>query len=117
MTPCWEIPNATAEAVLPLFSMVQGWWTPALWNTQSMSLLLVVGGGMGEGGMICCHDVSLEVQAQEEGLECATNLWQGHSPLPAPDGVVQELQGLVGAEMLHSPRRCSHPDRCCRKLG
>lgn len=40
---------------------------------------------------------------QEEGLDCATNLGPGHSALPAPDGVVQELQGLVGAEMLHRP--------------
>lgn len=56
--------------------------------------------------MLCCHDVSLEVKVQEEGLDCATNLGQRRSPLPAPDGVVQELQVLVGAEMLHPPRRC-----------
>lgn len=65
-----------------------------------MSLPLVASDGTGEGGRVCCRDVSLE-----EGLDCAATLEQGHSPLPAPDGVAQELQGLVGTEMLHSPRR------------
>lgn len=71
-----------------------------------MSLSLVAANGMGEGGMLCCHDVSLEVKVQEEGLDCATRLGQCHDPLPAPDRLVPELQGLVWAEMLRSPCRC-----------
>lgn len=45
----------------------------------------VASDGMGEGGMLCCHGVSLEVKVQAEGLNCATKLGQGHNPLPAPD--------------------------------
>lgn len=72
-------------------------------DTQGTSLPLVASDGTGEGGRLCSHDVSLEVKVKEEGLDCATNLEQGQSTLPVPDRVVQELQGLVEAEMLHSP--------------
>lgn len=57
---------------------------------------------MGEGGMLCCHDVSLQVKVQEEGLNSAANPGQRHSPLPALWSA-PGAAGADGAEVLHPP--------------